>query len=193
MLVRDRRERGDTIIEVMFAFVIFSLVIVGAFMLMNKGVALAQQSLEITQVRSQIDAQVTMVKYLRQQSDDALWRELITPVPDGYLSDVIDPFSDAASCPTIAALKAHHAFFVTRTSGAVSMAAVGDTTYEDAITYSRVDFDSAAPKAYGIWTQITRAEGVSGAYDVHVRACWGSVGTARPMMIGTVARVYDAR
>ena len=46
-----RHERGDTIIEVMFAFVLFSMVIVGAFMIMNQGMALAQRSLEVTQVR----------------------------------------------------------------------------------------------------------------------------------------------
>ena len=51
-----RHERGDTIIEVMFAFVLFSMVIVGAFMIMNQGMALAQRSLEVTQVRQQIDS-----------------------------------------------------------------------------------------------------------------------------------------
>ena len=61
-MLERRHERGDTIIEVMFAFVLFSMVIVGAFMIMNQGMALAQRSLEVTQVRQQIDSQVLLIR-----------------------------------------------------------------------------------------------------------------------------------
>ncbi len=188
----SHREGGDTIIEVMFAFVIFSLVVIGTFMLMNRGVALAQQSLEITQVRSQIDAQVTMMKYLQQQPDDTIWRKLISSAPGGYLSGTVDVFSGTSSCPTVAQLKSRRAFFIAQTAGVIDAIAIGDTTYQDAVTYSRIDQTVASPRAYGLWAQITKAEGDK-AYDLHVRACWGSVGTTQPMTIGTVARVYDAR
>ena len=40
------RNRGDTIIEVLLAVTIFSLVAIGSMVLMNRGVAMAQQSLE---------------------------------------------------------------------------------------------------------------------------------------------------
>jgi len=190
MLGSTRHQRGDTIIEVMFAFVIFSLIVVEAVMLMNKGIALAQQSLEITQVRSQIDAQITMMKYLQQQTDDTIWRNLLVD----QLSTNVSQFGDMATCPALADLQAKKAFFIARKGlpSSIGVTPIGPATYSDAITYSAVDQSTASPKAYGLWVQLVKAEG-NGAYDVHVRACWGSVGTTRPMLIGTVARLYDLR
>jgi type II secretory pathway pseudopilin PulG len=57
-------ERGDTIIEVLFAITVFSLVAVGALSVMNQGTALAQRALEIGLVRQQIDAQTDALHYL---------------------------------------------------------------------------------------------------------------------------------
>lgn len=58
------RQRGDTIIEVIIAVTVFSLVAVGGITLMNQGAAMAQRSLEIGLVRDQIDAQADILRYL---------------------------------------------------------------------------------------------------------------------------------
>lgn len=58
------RQRGDTIIEVIIAVTVFSLVAVGGITLMNQGAAMAQRSLEIGLVRDQIDAQADVLRYL---------------------------------------------------------------------------------------------------------------------------------
>ena len=75
-MLGHRHERGDTIIEVMFAFVLFSMVIVGAFMIMNQGMALAQRSLEVTQVRQQIDSQVLLIRTAQQAVNQQLWETI---------------------------------------------------------------------------------------------------------------------
>ncbi|RYF29698.1 MAG: hypothetical protein EOO17_00170 [Chloroflexi bacterium] len=62
----NRAERGDTIIEVLFAITIFSFVAVGGLSIMNQGVATAQRSLEIGLVRQQMDAQADALRYLNQ-------------------------------------------------------------------------------------------------------------------------------
>ena len=59
-------QRGDTLIEVMFAFAIFALVAVGSLTIMNQGIAAAQRSLEITLVRAQMDAQAEAIRYIHQ-------------------------------------------------------------------------------------------------------------------------------
>ncbi len=59
-----KEPRGDTLIEVIFAITIFSLVVVGGLSIMNKGVATSQRSLEITLVRQQIDAQAESLRFL---------------------------------------------------------------------------------------------------------------------------------
>lgn len=57
------KQRGDTIVEVIFAITIFSLVAVGGLALMNSGTAISQRSLEIGLVRDQIDAQADALRY----------------------------------------------------------------------------------------------------------------------------------
>ena len=62
-LMFSRRQSGDTIIEVILAISIFSLVAVAGLSVMNKGNASAQRSLEITLVRNQIDAQAEVLRF----------------------------------------------------------------------------------------------------------------------------------
>lgn len=210
-----RYRAGDTIIEVMFAFVIFSLVVVGSVMLMNRGVAMAQRSLEVTQVRSQIDAQIDMARYMQQYNPDA-WRTLVTTRAIAFVPAFNSLVSAASpTCPQPANLSS--AFFFARrydptlpnTSGGtgadtIGVYNVGAATFSQADSspaYSHVAYAPAAPatpRSYGLWAQITRSEtnggaGSVNAYDLHVRACWDSVGTATPMTIGTVTRLYDAQ
>ncbi len=57
------KQRGDTIVEVILAVTIFSLVAVGGMAVMNQGTAAAQRALEIGLVRAQIDAQADALRY----------------------------------------------------------------------------------------------------------------------------------
>ncbi len=57
------KQRGDTIVEVIFAITIFSLVAVGGLALMNSGTAISQRALEIGLVRDQIEAQADALRY----------------------------------------------------------------------------------------------------------------------------------
>ena len=61
---RSVNMRGDTIIEVLLGITIFSMVAVGAMAVMNRGAAIAQQSLEITLARQQVDVQAEMLRYI---------------------------------------------------------------------------------------------------------------------------------
>lgn len=56
--------RGDTIIEVLLAMTIFSAVVSSAMFVMNRSIGSAQRSLEITQVRAQIDTQVELLRHI---------------------------------------------------------------------------------------------------------------------------------
>lgn len=57
------RQTGDTIVEVIFAITIFSMVGVGGLTVMQKGAAIAQQSLEVSLVREQMDSQADALRY----------------------------------------------------------------------------------------------------------------------------------
>ncbi len=57
-------KKGDTLIEVMFAVGIFGLAAVGAISLMNKGLAVSQNNLEVTMSRQEIDAQTEAIRFI---------------------------------------------------------------------------------------------------------------------------------
>ena len=56
--------KGDTLIEVMFAVGVFGLAAVGAISLMNRGLAAAQNTLEVTMARQEIDGQAEILRFL---------------------------------------------------------------------------------------------------------------------------------
>lgn len=62
--VKATTRRGDTIIEVMFAITIFSLVAMIVMNLMNSGIARAQVALETTMARNEIDAQAEAMRFI---------------------------------------------------------------------------------------------------------------------------------
>jgi len=187
--------RGDTIIEVLVSFAVFSLVVVSAIIIMNQGVAAAQRSLEITLVRQQIDSQVAMIQRA-QQYDLQTWKDIRTNAVDtiGSFSAVTN-----TACPDSAGLGTG-AFFVAATAGLTDTTRYGASaaTYQKAVTYARADVmgdDTALfePKSYGLWATLVKAENFAqlSAYDLHIRACWDSVGTNVPVTIATVVRLYD--
>lgn len=67
-MVRLNTKRGDTLIEVLFAVAIFSAVAVGAMVIMNQSITTAQTSLELTQVRNEMDSQAELLRHLNAVS-----------------------------------------------------------------------------------------------------------------------------
>lgn len=188
--------RGDTLVEVMFSFAVFSLVVVSSLVLMNRGVAMAQHSLEITLVRQQIDGQIALVQHERQLNT-AVWNAI-----KSNPQDTVTEFSSITDCPTTAADFGSGAFFIAKatTSGdelkyyPLDPSAAGN--HSPAVTYSMTDVmlkSAPAAHTYGLWAVLVRAEnyGANAAYDLHVRACWATIGLNRPAKIGTVVRIYD--
>ncbi|MCP9466178.1 MAG: type II secretion system GspH family protein, partial [Candidatus Nanosynbacter sp. P5B_S4_bin.39.1] len=68
--------RGDTLVEVLLGVTIFSLVAVIALETMNRGMAIAQYSLETTLVRQQVYAQAEMLRYAHDMKNDT-WKKLV--------------------------------------------------------------------------------------------------------------------
>lgn len=175
--------RGDTIVEVVFAVTIFSMIAVGAISIMNKGVAIAQQSLEITLVRQQIDSQAEMLRYVHDKtgSNDAtyasLWKNILREnlKGSGEVQQVVG--SNGGSCGDV-----RNSFFL-RPSG--KNIVKGDAShYENPETYAKVE----NAKPYGISIQLTKG---SRHYDAYIQACWYGPSGAVPTTMGTIVRLYD--
>lgn len=183
-------QKGETIIELVLAFAIFSLAAVGTIILINNGLATTQRNLEITVVRQQIDSQAETLRYLRA-TDNSAWQSITS-------STVVSPRSLAQSCTDLGSMT--DAFFVRPTIAADPTATtyakvdISASTYSMPPTYAKIDYADAASPSRGIWIQATRAQATSGgtqAYDFYIHACWNSNGVSTPMTLGTIVRIYE--
>lgn len=194
----NRHQSGDTIIEVMLAVVMFALVSVMAISIMNHGIATSQRSLEITQVRSQMDAQANAIRYLHQlhvaDQAEAEWDNM-TVAHGQPKASTYGQITDGA-CPTFTTnqkpfiLNARTAKVWTTTP---SVEAPADGTMPP---YSQVTYQSsgAIAQAYGIWVEAVPQAAVgdlAGYVDFHIRACWDAAGSVVPATLGTIVRLYE--
>jgi len=170
--------RGDTIIEVMLAVTIFSLVAIGAMTMMNSGLSIAQRSLEVTQARQQIDAQAEMLRFVHDRAREDRSGQYADLWSSIQLVDTPQQLINVSSCPTN--IDRAVAFFPS--AGEIKLT----TNYDAPASFSRLDGDIAR----GISIQITRVGG-GRAYDAYIQACWDSPGSSQPVTIGTIVRLYD--
>lgn len=201
-----RNERGDTIIEVLFAVTVFSLVAVGTFAIMNQGTAIAQRSVEITLVRQQIDAQAEAIRYVHQAYVTNFQAGGVTPtgtaaewtkMKNRGVGQASEFGVTGTSCPTTVptnafVLDARRARLSTVPLAMVAPAGASAPPFAQ-VQYN--DAGDAVLRTYGIWVEAvpsTTAE-VTGFVDFHIRACWDSVGSAVPVTLGTIVRLYEPR
>ena len=191
MLKRDG-QRGDTIIEVLLAIAVFSLVSVGVMTIMNQSTNVAQRALEITLVRQQIDAQAEALRAAHQAygtlttkeaRDNSQWKLI-----RGTLRS--SPVDTSGGCPVTAELTS--VFIMNYTSGSYSTSVDSIATAD--LPYAQVS--PASMTGYGIWIEgdkVTSINGnVPGAYNFRIRACWYGAGMGdTPMEIETIVRLYD--
>lgn len=195
-----KRQQGDTIIEVLFATTIFSMIAVGALSIMNQGTALAQRSLEITLAREQIDAQADALRLLNQAyitdfgrngTATEKWNSIVTA---NAVTQAV-PFESIVSdnkCTLPIPAQKPFALNVQKLDSVNPVVPLS----ADAGTYAQVRYDLPLPVSEGLWVQAVRSPiiaGEAGYYDFHIRACWQSPGDIRPVTLGTIVRLYEPR
>lgn len=190
------KSRGDTIIEVMVGFSIFSMVAVATISLMSDGLAISQRSLETTLVRQQIDSQAEMLRYIHDRGRqegvggdfNTLWNEIMVTTNSG--SGEPSRLINVDVCPEPTSSTYDRSFAISQSGG--SLGIINRSNIVQPATYARVDnIDPATSRSHGISIQLAKVSGGS-AYDAYVQACWDAPGLSRPMTIGTIVRLYDA-
>lgn len=186
MVRKTSRQRGDTIVETIVAFAVFSAVAVGTIAVMNRGVAMAQRSLEVTLVREQIDGQAELLRYIRSNVP-TVWAELTKP------ARIVSSPAALSSSPTTCSTPHSRGYFLRGTSGGASdptFTGASGSNYAAPAVYAAVDHTTN--KSYGVWVETTEAEySAKKAYDFRIHACWQSVGSDVPVTLGTIVRLYD--
>lgn len=200
-----RNQKGDTIIEVLFAITIFSLIAVGGLSLMNQGTVLAQRALEVSLVRQQIDAQADALKYLNKayvsdygQSGPATerWNRVVTDsAVDSNQVPNFDTIAGENGCSLPNTGDRPFALDITKLDSDPIIFPTNDVG-----TYAKVRYEPDGARAEGIWIQAARSatrvvDGIEkpGFYDFHIRACWYSPGQDVPTVSGTIVRLYEPR
>lgn len=167
---------GDTIIEVMFATAVASLIIVLSIAVMNRGVATTQMAVEHTLVRQGIDSQTEALRFIRDNkgatglsSTAAAW---IEATKAARLKNNATPFNPS-SCDSLPS----GAFYIdTLTTGAGMIK-----------NYSNNNVETFAIPGNGIWVEAVSP--LSANYvDFHVRACWEPPFSGPNATLGTIVR-----
>ncbi len=208
-MLKQRRDRGDTLIEVLFAVSVFSLVAIGGLAVMNQGSAASQRSLEITLVREQMDAQAETLRFLNS-SYVAAFRSgasYAANTPAGQwalMSDNIKTYPianntqlGATACPTTY----QRGSFVVNPQLATFVQGV----QRPATTFAQINYvtgQQMISSADGIWIEATSYDPTTsgdtaqlniGYIDFRIFACWDSFGQELPVTLGTIVRLYEPR
>lgn len=170
----DRRNRGDTLVEVILAFAVFTLVSVGAITVMNRGIAISERSLEVTLVREQIDAQAEILRYARDTQSLA-WTSIRANLAA----------TPGDRCPDTPPSRA---FIASTDGGGAVYKALDATSFQKPATYSQFTL-GADPRAYGMW--VVPVSAGTNAYDMYIYACWYAPGDSEPTTLGTIVRLYE--
>src|SRR3989338_357897 len=204
-----RRESGDTIVEVLFAVTIFSLVAVSGLSIMNQGLGMAQRSLEIGLVRQQIDMQADALRYLnnayvsdygKRGAPTEMWQQTIAAHAVNKAQDYSAMINDekcqlpstSGAVTIVGSDGSPFVLDISKLSSSPGAAVTGD-----AATYAQVlTLDEGVAVGEGLWIQAVKSpssEDRPGFYDFHIRACWRSPGQVMPLTLGTIVRLYEPR
>lgn len=200
-LIRSH-ERGDTIIEVLFAVTVFAMVAVGSLSIMNQGTGSAQRSLEITLVREQINAQAEAIRFIHQAYVTSYQKNV---APNGIAAQWTAMKAKArANASDFGALENNqcpqaapdNAFVLNAKTAEVSTAPVTMRPPEGSSLppFAQVAYNgNTITQSYGMWVESIPSEATEPVrfVDFHIRACWDSPGAAVPVTLGTIVRLYE--
>lgn len=217
-MLKRRLQRGDTLIEVLFAVSVFSFVVVGALAIMNQGTAASQRSVEITLVRQQIDAQAETLRFMHDSyvaayqsgitfdtdDRDTAGNLVTSPAEEWYMlrqfvetADLKSDDYDNLSCPatpltgSFAVDPKNVRYISSAQSLKIADGTFAQTTYNPDGTLNGVN--GMWIRAISSTTSTDQGEDNAGYVDFHIRACWDSSGLAIPMTLGTIVRLYEPR
>jgi prepilin-type N-terminal cleavage/methylation domain-containing protein len=208
LILKQQNSRGDTLIEVLFAISVFSLVAVGALSIMNQGANTSQRALEITLVRQEIDAQAETLRFLNASYVAAFGSDYASnslaaqwsKIQSSALKDEASSFGTGSACPKSSSDLRKSSFILNPTTATVVPLVTGK--FVASSTFSQIEYanDNSVSSADGLWIEAVRPDitkdndqGSADYIDFNIRACWDSPGQSTPVTLGTIVRLYEPR
>jgi Tfp pilus assembly protein PilV len=206
-MLKKHFKPGDTLIEVLFAVTVFSLVVVGSLSIMNEGSNATQHSLEITLVRQQIDAQAESLRFLHDSyvaayqpsvtytGPAAQWAAMLTGITSTPITSATTFQGVSTTCPT-----PQNGSFIINSNTATFLTGSSNVKFTSATGFAQIDYTKSPVEAQGVWVEAVRSlasgdptQANAGFIDFHILACWPVNGSNVPATIGTIVRLYDPR
>lgn len=197
MLTSDK-QRGDTLVEVLLSITILAIVTVAAFSVLQRGVGEAQNSLERSQVRTNMAEQMELINYFRDQYSAAqasggstagypanIWNGVAGSIRQRAIANRTQPVTPVDKCTSVM-------------PNSFSLSKV--TPSDPNSPYQIVNFTSAnlatttfARPGAGMWIEpVASPLTTSVPYiDFYLRACWDPAVGVSQQIISSVMRVYD--
>lgn len=216
-----RLQKGDTLIEVLFAVAVFSFIVVTALLIMNQGTAASQRALDITLVRQQMDAQAETLRFMHDSyvaqyhtdiafdltdKDPDTGEAITSPAEEWFrmLQSITATNNKAVSefgtCPSTPNGEPADGSFIIDTRHVRFVNSAEFYGPADASSEAAYDDSGKFLGAHGLWIEAIRSPNVSdvtqantGYIDFHLRACWDAPGSTFPMTLGTIVRLYEPR
>ncbi|MDN5819391.1 MAG: hypothetical protein L0H38_01435, partial [bacterium] len=204
--LKRKFSRGDTIIEVLFAVTVFSMVAVGGLSIMNQGISTAQRSLELALVRQQMDGQAETLRFLHRVYVASYGQDGASANPQvqvwnqikDRLATTPGQFDNAdQTCQIPSSTGTQHPFALnTRNASIIDQSPVQAGTYArivypddgDYVDGKEVESGISTVTPEGIWIEAIRGGSSSAAdhpfIDFHIRTCWASPGGDHPVTLG---------
>ena len=169
--LREISQRGDTLVEVMLALSVLSMVVVGCMNIMNQSNLQMMDAVERTAVRSSINSQTELLNYVRDHAaESSAWNEIMTK--SAANTNAVD-----ANCTSN-----DNSFYLSASNGSVSVLSGGGK-----------NSSGKAVPGNGVWIDAANvANGEQVPYvDFYVKACWTRFASDAQASSTTVIRLYD--
>ena len=171
MLRIARKEKGDTLVEVMLATAVLSLVLAGAFSISNKATRFNQNANERTQVSNLIQREAELIRASFRDDPGNLWGSVDT------LDTTINPnYCDLATGHNAINTKAFY---------------MDDSLNVNIVPGTPLTGDDATADNFLVWVEATQ-DTVNAAprfTDFYVYACWDGIGGEGIQRTGLVMRL----
>lgn len=185
---------GDTLVEVLFATTLLSIVLAGAYTLSNRATRINQQAFERTQVNALLQQQAEFVRSARDSfnpqqpgaSESETWAQIVGVAGypgfvQGNVPDLLDQCNNLATLPASRSRTFH-------LSGGAATADPNDL---------EIDVDAGIDLVndlYRVWTEIDQ-DSSGDFWNVHVFGCWDAVGNNNEQnnVTSVILRLKDPR
>ena len=170
-----RNNRGDTIIEVLLASVILSIVLAGAYSLSSRATRLNQSSYERTKASNLVQEQAELLRSV-SVNDPAMWTT-ITALPTEPYYDCKPETADVS--PDTSSGNHGNIFYLEGSSGSISLHVVTDINAVN---------DKVTEDLYHTWAARS-ATSTANFSDFYIYTCWEGIGDIGNQATGAVLRL----